>query len=129
MISSGSAVSSENSFGVFNTLLSGTKHAKSAFDLFSNCGAKSIGIIVDAGFVDQTVNICEKNSTLDTAKMYPSIEVFGYFELPSFASNGGADYVNSLTVIMTTFKSNSVETILGCSFEHLCVEVYHYFDV
>ncbi len=125
-MASASPLSITNSFGVFHTMLDGKKYAKSAFDLFNYHGARSIGIIVDIAFVDQAVNICGKNGTLETAKLYPNITVFGYFELPPFNLNGGADYIDSLTAILTAFKSNGVETVLGCSYQQLCVQVLLY---
>lgn len=97
---------------MFGTLPPSAEYTHVAFKSLSELGARSIGIIVDMGHP-----LCNRTEAYQFSKVY-NLEILSFQEISLDAS-----YTSSLLNILQDFKDRHVETVLGCSYTQMCLEV------
>jgi branched-chain amino acid transport system substrate-binding protein len=102
----------ENNF-TFYTLPTDKSALASTFRVFVENGGVDVGVIVDSD-----VDRCRLGDVMAAAAR-EGITVASYTKIDPNSPNNS----QTLTAILQDFKSNDIKTVLGCSFESLCLNV------
>lgn len=105
-----------NSDYLFGTLPGGIRYISATFELLDQLGAQTIAILRDSNYPS-----CD-DSTISGAKLTSNITVFNVYDL----NVNSPLYKEELLLILAQLKSNGIETIYGCSYSTMCLEVHIY---
>ena len=100
----------------FGTLPPSLLYVEAAFNSLSTFNASRVAVIRDTN--EPT---CFSETVME-ASSGSSVELYGYYSL----DNSAPDYVDQILAILTDLKANDVESILGCSYLDLCIQVSYF---
>lgn len=97
----------------FSTTCPSTLYIESAFRSLQHFNTPRVAVIRD-----KNEPICPRNIVAEVSSQSP-VELYGYYELDQDA----ADYKDQIRAILVDLQANGVESVLGCSYQHLCIHV------
>ena len=98
----------------FGTLPPGYLYVDAAFRTLTNFAAPRVAVLRDV-----TDPICSEAEVARAAALHPEVLLHGYFELDPAAP----DYQDQIRSILEDLKAQGVESLLGCSYMDLCIQV------
>jgi hypothetical protein len=68
---------------------------------------------------DTTEQICFEKEVRRVSELHPDVELYGYYEL----TPGAPGYDEDVRAILQDLKAQGVESVVGCSYLDLCIQV------
>lgn len=102
-----------NSNYLFGTLPGGVRYVSAVFELLDDLGAQTVAVFRDSNYPS-----CD-DAAISGAEIITNVTVYDIYDLDV----NSPLYKEQLLAILLQLKLNGVETVYGCSYSTMCIEV------